>query len=124
MKSAASGERIRDLNDTFRRRGIALLFSGWPVQSGRLGRVLMTRGVAALPPSDQERILAKVANYRDFGPGNDPHGEHDFGAFEHAGQKLFWKIDCYAPDLQHGSEDPADTFKTVRVLTIMLAEEY
>jgi hypothetical protein len=30
----------------------------------------------------------------------------------------------YAPDLQHGSDDSADTSKTVRVLTIMLASEY
>jgi hypothetical protein len=30
---------------------------------------------------------------------NDPHGEHDFGAFEHEGQRIFWKIDYYAPDM-------------------------
>jgi len=117
-------ERIRELNDTFRRRGIALLFAGWPVQSGRLGRILMTQGVAALPSTDQERILAKVANYRDFGPDKDPYREHDFGAFDHTGRRLFWKIDYYAPDMKHGSEDPADREKTLRVLTIMLAEEY
>ena len=55
---------------------------------------------------------------------NDPHGEHDFGSFELCGRKLFWKIEYYDPDLQHGSEDPADPAKTMRVLTVMLAEEY
>jgi Protein of unknown function (DUF3768) len=57
-----------------------------------------------------------------------PYGEHDFGAFtfDHEGESLriFWKIDYYAPDLLHGSEDPADPAQTIRVLTIMLAEEY
>ena len=55
---------------------------------------------------------------------HDPEGEHDFGAFEHGGARFFWKIDYYTPDMEHGSEDPADPSQTLRVLTIMLAEEY
>jgi Protein of unknown function (DUF3768) len=38
--------------------------------------------------------------------------------------KIFWKIDYFAPDMESGSADPADPKQTVRVLTIMLASEY
>ena len=40
------------------------------------------------------------------------------------GHKLFWKIDYFDPSLTFHSEDAADLAKTVRVLTIMLADEY
>ena len=63
-------------------------------------------------------------SFEDFTPDNDPHGEHDFGAFEHAGKRIFWKIDYYDAACENGSEDPADASKTTRVLTIMLADEY
>ena len=39
-------------------------------------------------------------------------------------EKIFWKIDYYAPDLVHGSENPSDPQQTVRVLTLMLSSEY
>jgi hypothetical protein len=55
---------------------------------------------------------------------NDPHGEHDFGAFEVAGVRFFWKIECYDRAMEFGSEDPSDPAQTTRVLTIMLADEY
>jgi hypothetical protein len=103
---------IRRLNDSFRRS-----LSGG-------GKRLMTAGVAALPPEDQAAIRAKVITFDAFTEDNDPHGEHDFGAFDHAGRRIFWKIDYYDQSLQFGSEDPADPAQTTRVLTIMLAEEY
>jgi hypothetical protein len=87
-------------------------------------KILMTRGIASLSPEAQIIIAAKVRNFDDFTPDNDPYGEHDFGAFTHEGQKIFWKINYYSPDMRHGSEDPSDPAQTVRVLTIMLAEEY
>jgi len=60
----------------------------------------------------------------DFSSDNNPYGEHDFGSFEIDGHKLFWKIDYYALDMMHGSEDAANPDITTRVLTIMLTEEY
>ena len=62
--------------------------------------------------------------FNEFSNDNDPHSEHDFGAFELEGQKVFWKIDYYSRDLKAGSENPADPMQTCRMLTIMLAEDY
>ena len=111
MPDAIQRARIRALNDVFR-----TTFAG--------GRVMLTPGVNELPSDVRAMAIRKVATFDAFGPDNDPYGEHDFGAFDLAGQKLFWKIDYYAPDLQGGAEDPADPEKTARVLTIMLAAEY
>ena len=68
--------------------------------------------------------IRKVATFDDFNADNDPHGEHDFGSFDLAGDKFFWKIDYYDFTLEFGSDDPADPSKTTRVLTLMLAAEY
>ena len=74
--------------------------------------------------------LSDAGNQRAAGEGSIGHpGEgrdvrHDFGAFVHNGERVFWKIDYYDPSLTKGSEDPADPQQTARVLTIMLASEY
>lgn len=87
-------------------------------------QVLITVGISRLPLIEQLEISGKVQAFDSFTEENDPHGEHDFGAFDHAGYRVLWKIDYYDPDLLHASDDPTDTSKTVRVLTIMLADEY
>ena len=104
-------ERIRDLNDAFRRT-----FSG--------GKVLMTCSVAELPDMVKATALQLAATFDQFTEDNDPQGEHDFGSFELVNRKFFWKIDYYDKELQFGSEDPADPEKTTRVLTLMLAQDY
>jgi Protein of unknown function (DUF3768) len=105
-------QRIAELNDLCR------------TAMGVAGRVLQTAGISALPSNVQSAIREKVELFNEFTSDNDPHGEHDFGAFEHEGHRIFWKVDYYAPDMEHGSENPADPQQTVRVLTIMLAAEY
>jgi hypothetical protein len=62
--------------------------------------------------------------FDNFNADNDQHREHDFGSFELEGEKLFWKIDYYDLAGEFGAEDPTDPKKTLRVLTVMLAEEY
>lgn len=68
--------------------------------------------------------MRAVQSYSTFTPENDPHGEHDFGSFEIAGERFFWKIDYYDRRYKGGSEDPSDPEKTARVLTVMYAHEY
>ncbi len=104
-------ERIRELNDQFR-------------LDQRGGFVTITEGVRALGVAACAVILNAVTNDSEFSPDNDPYGEHDFGALNIHGHKIFWKIDYYDKDLEFGSPDPADPQVTSRVLTVMLASEY
>ena len=104
--------KIADLNDLCRKAmGIA-------------GHIYQTSGVSALPVKDQSAIREKVETFDAFTQDNDPHGEHDFGRVEVDDCLVFWKIDYYDESLRYSSEDPADPALTVRVLTIMLTEEY
>lgn len=104
-------DKIRALNDTFRTTFIS-------------GRVFLTDGVQALADTSCEAVMTKVREFDSFSADNDPHGDYDFGAFDHADVKFFWKFDYHAPNVMHGSEDPADPAVTRRVLTIMRADEY
>jgi uncharacterized protein DUF3768 len=103
--------RIRDLNDRFRR-------------SMRGGKVVMTRGVADFDPMRIAVLLDRVRGFDAFTPDNDPHREHDFGAFEEGGERFFWKIDYYDKEMAFGSSDATNPDVTTRVLTLMRADEY
>lgn len=107
--------RIRTLNDAFRKSP----------HDRSLGRTYTTDGVQAQGPDFVARALVAVAGFDAFDGDNDPWHEHDFGALDIDGVRVFWKIDYYDrndPDL--GSENPADQAVTERVMTLMLAEEY
>jgi hypothetical protein len=88
------------------------------------GKVMMTAGVAALPEDVLAKVLERVRHFDEFTKDNDPSDERDFGSFEISGTTYFFKVDYYSPDMEGGSEDPADPEKTARVLTIMRADEY
>jgi hypothetical protein len=95
--STAKTARIRALNDAFRRS-----FSG--------GNVVMTAGVDELPDMVKAEALKRAATFCDFNEDNDPHGEHDFGAFELCGRKFFWKIDYLDRAMEYGSEGNCSPF--------------
>ena len=119
--SAGKQNRIAELNDQLRKRlGVPVFGLSVP------GTILMTYGIMALEPEQVINVCAQIRNQDHFTENNDPYGEHDFGSVDIKDVgKVFWKIDYYADQrCKWGSEDPSDTDKSYRVLTIMLAEEY
>jgi len=97
--------RIAFYNDVFRRRGTGMVLTSGIREIKNLGG-----------------LLEAVKRFNDFTPGNDPYGEHDFGAIQWEGQKVFWKIDYYDMALEYWA-DPLSA-KCRRVITVMLAGEY
>jgi hypothetical protein len=88
-------------------------------------RVVLSHGVSHLVKSEPgkfSKLVEAVQGFKDFTPGNDPHGEHDFGSLAIDGVTYFWKIDYYDAQLEFGL-DPMDP-KCVRVLTVMESSEY
>ena len=69
-------------------------------------------------------LRAAIAQFSDWDEGNDPYGEHDFGAFDLLGERLFFKIDYYHPDHDTHAPVPSNIELCRRVLTIMQADEY
>src|SRR5262249_39940624 len=99
--------RIRALNDELR-------------QNFAEGIAVMTPGIAALGGEAVARIVKTVAVFDDFCHANDPHEEHDFGAFDADGHRIFFKIDYYDETLTHHSADPADPRSTGTLSTVRL----
>ena len=111
MTAVLDADRVRALNDILRRTLIG-------------GTLVLTAGIVALGRERQQTILDAVATFDRFDADNDPHGEHDFGALDVAGERVFWKIDYFDCTRSRASPDPADASVTSRVLTVMLAGEY
>ena len=113
--SESNRGRIRALNDALRTQ---------PPRNDAGAKWLITQGVSDLGSDAVAEAIRAVRQFTAFTADNDPHGEHDFGSFEVAGERLFWKIDYYDRSLSGGSPDPAAESVTCRVLTIMLVLEY
>ena len=71
-------DRIRMLNDNLRKN-----LTG--------GNALITLGIAAMGAEAVERLVKTIAIFDDFCTANDPHGEHDFGAFDFDGVEVFFQ---------------------------------
>jgi hypothetical protein len=97
---------------------------------------VMTQSVAALfvaedgdGPSKPDlaklsQLRAALASFDHWPIGDDPYGEHDFGAFDLFGERLFFKIDYYHPDHDTLAPVPSSIDLCRRVLTLMRADEY
>ena len=114
--------RVAALNDALRRS----------IHNPGRNQIVVTAGVVALIGNvalfrgfrRRAEIIRIVRDYDNFTPDNDPIGEHDFGRFDFEDAILYWKIDYYDVDLAFGSSDPANPDVTIRVLTILRADEY
>lgn len=78
-------------------------------------------GSAVAELAAQVRILRAL---REWTPPEGDRSERDLGYVQVDGHKIMFKVDYYAPDLQWGSEDPADPEQTIRVITVMLPSDY
>lgn len=105
--------RIRELNDELRTQGHALN-----------GRVVAMGGLVNEEREKQIRVARAARQHTDWNRGDDPYGEHDFGKFEVDGEQFMFKIDYYSLDEAQGSEHPEDPAVTIRVMTLMYAEDY
>jgi hypothetical protein len=103
--------RIRELNDRLR-------------TTGRGGMTLITNGIGALGLPTVNAIFAAIAEFKDFNADNDPWGEHDCAVLTVNGNRVIFKIDYLDRSRRIHSPDPADPKVTVRVMTVMLADEY
>jgi hypothetical protein len=63
----------------------------------------MTAGVQGRGENFLARALVAVRSFNAFDADNDPYAEHDFGAFEIEGTRLFWKIDACAAEARERS---------------------
>ncbi len=105
---------ISSLNDRFRKS----------ILSPGRNKLVLTPGVSALAFLDQMTLLHRIMNFSDFNENNDPHGEHDFGDVKQKGVKYFFKIDYFDKSMKHASKNPHDPDITVRIMTVMRADEY
>ena len=103
--------RIRALNDCLR-------------TTGRGGIVLMTEGIAGLGVSTVNEVFKAVAAFDDFNADNDPYEEHDCALLTVCGVRILWKIEYFDRTRTYHSPDPACPKLTVRVMTVMRADEY
>lgn len=111
LSAADRTARIRTLNDQLRQTGVG-------------GRMVMTAGVAALPAQEIGAILLAIANFDAFDENNDPYDTHDCALLYVGDRQLLWKIDYYDRALANLSPDASDPAVTIRVMTVMLPEEY
>ena len=111
MKTRA--EKIAALNDLLR-----------TTFNPAAGRVVATNGIHALPENTKRKIVHLVQTFNNFTTDNNPYGERDYGQVQANGHKACFKFDYYDKSMTMHSPDATDPDKTVRVMTIMLTNEW
>ncbi len=91
-------------------------------------RIAICGDAAALCREDIARIARAAAAFDGFGPCNDPYGEHDVALFDVTladgrSRRCYFQFDYYDPSLKFASDNPEDTDKTVRVLSMGFAAD-
>jgi Protein of unknown function (DUF3768) len=94
-ETATTAPTIAELNDRFRKGDRSL------------GKHMASERVNALTSEQQQELTRLVRVFNNFTEGNDPHGEHDFGAVEFDGEKWYFKIDYFDTEFEYGAEDPS-----------------
>jgi hypothetical protein len=75
--------------------------------------------------SEKRRILHRIRTFKRWKTDNGHQSEHDFGYFKHRGRWIFWAIHYQdANDIGLPSEDPANPFRTQRLLIVAVAPDY
>jgi len=95
------------LNDQFRRGNESL------------GLYSLSPQVEALPAPQRQALLEAVSTTHYF-----IEEGHDFGVVSLDETDFLWEIDYYNQDLKGTAPNPADPALTVRVLSILRADEY
>ena len=119
-------DHIRRLNDMARTQP-EIVNATWVMTIGVQHLLAGDEDGSAAIAATREHATAlrrAIATFGDWTEGNDPYGEHDFGAFVLFGQTLFFKIDYYHPDHDTLAPEPGNVELCRRVLTVMLADEY
>jgi hypothetical protein len=109
-------------NDAFRR----LACLGIALEQPIAGRMIVTRTLMAAGDGFVAEAVKATGEFDTFEPENDPEGWHDFGSVTIRGETVFWKIDLYeaGSDFRYGADTPGNPATTMRVLTIMMAQDW
>lgn len=74
--------------------------------------LIMTPGVSELGRVAIDQLVVKLMQFDDWGSGNDPYGDRDFGTLTWEGRKVFFKI-------ERDEVDPDE-----RIITLLTPSEY
>jgi hypothetical protein len=83
------------------------------------GRLQFTRNCFELDAGLRGRAAYVMSKYNRF----DESSEHDWGVFIFAGYSFEWRIEYRSPDGAGVSSDPSDSEKTLRILTLYVADD-